>query len=161
MQTLEYILSFFNTPAGVFLDASSPLYLLARALGPVILLLAWLYAGRLRALSSGWAALGAQCASKTPEDARAAHNATVYLGGIKYWRSVSLAVSKAGLALKIAWPMRAYHPELFVAWKDIKDAGQVGYSGGKYRKLMLGPAVKAPLLVEEEVYAELAQSVIR
>ena len=156
MQTFDFVLSFFNTPAGVFLDPRSPLYALARALGPVILLLAWFYASRLRSLSSGWAELSAAYAAEGSEQARYAYNATIYLGGIKYWKSITLSYSPAGLALKIAWPMRPYHPSLLVPLKDIKDAGKVGYSGGEYRKLLLG-AAKVALLVDEEVFVALAQ----
>lgn len=156
MQTLDFVLSFFNTPAGVFLDPRSPLYALARALGPVILLLAWFYASRLRSLSSGWADLSASYAAEGPEQARYAYNATVYIGGIKYWKSITFSYSSAGLALKIAWPMRPYHPSLLVPLKDIKDAGKVGYSGEEYRKLLLG-ASKVSLLLDEEMFVALAQ----
>ncbi|HOX22934.1 MAG TPA: hypothetical protein PLL10_05675, partial [Elusimicrobiales bacterium] len=154
----EYLLSWFSSPAGMFLETGSKWYLLARALGTVILLLAWLYASRLRAQSSGWAALSEIYRSPQEPEGVLSPNASIFLGGDKYWKSVSLATAKQGLYLRISWLLRPFHTPLLLPWSDIEDAGKVGYGGGEYHKLLLNPRLKIPLLVEESVYAYLAES---
>lgn len=156
MKIIDSLLSWFNSPAGMFLEAGSPLYYPVRGMGLLLFALAWVYAARLRAQASGWVELGARYPLHRLIEPEFSGLQTVYIGGVKYWRAVGLAAVREGLVLRAAWLTRPFHQAFLVPWSEMEDLGTTDYNGIIYRSLSLDRAFKTRLLVAESLYSKLA-----
>jgi len=92
-------------------DIGSLFYLLLIPLAGVAL--CWLLAG-----VSGWTKLATQYRVDKPVLGERAHMRTGRIGPVNYHSVLSFRCNDDGLAIAVAWPLRFWHPPLFIPWSE-------------------------------------------